>query len=377
MKKTSILGLILLLALTVVLSACTGKKETTTTATSVPTTAAPTTTTTAVVETTTTAAPQEPITLKFATSFEQTEPGGKAVQHFCDYVEEETAGVVTFDIYFSGALGAGPEELGLVSSQQVDMVSLGQQLYGDKLPLLTFPAAPPPDVQTGLEYVDKVIFQDRDTAALIQAEAARNHVLYLGVTSGGAKVIVAKAGFSALADLAGKKLGVAGPKSAFEALGFGIVESPLADTYKNLSTDVIEAVDVDLATALRLKLYEVAQSFTWDGTYTGGSVLTVNLDSWDQLAPDTQRIMREAAKDTAQFSLDLDVENTQVQLKSLTDAGVTVASLSPADQSAWWKNWFAGAAADCVARAAKLGVAGNMKIVLEAAAGYSGLTWTP
>jgi TRAP-type C4-dicarboxylate transport system substrate-binding protein len=377
-RKSIFWGPIVMAFLALALVACSGKTGTTTTTTTgPPTTGATTASAPTVAETTTTAAPQEPITLKFATSFGQTEPGGQVVQHFCDYVEEETAGVVTFDIYFGGELGASTEELGLASNQQVDMVSLGQQLFGEQLPLLSFPASPPPDAETGLQYYDKVVFQDSDTAPLIRAEAARNNVLYLGFMSGGGNVLISKTEFSSLADLAGKRFGVAQFGTTYETLGLGVVDMQPADIYDGLSNDAIDAVDIDLATALKLKLYEAAQNFAWDGTYAAGNVFTINLDSWDQLTADTQRILNEAAQDAAQFSLDLDTESTQAELKTLSNAGVTVDTLSSDDQTAWWKNLFAAAAADCMTRAKNADVSDSMATVLEAAANYSGLTWTP
>ena len=369
------LGLVLVVALSLGLSACAGEKPTTTTTTSSPTTTVSTTTTT-VPETTTTAAPQDPITLKLATTFQQTEPGGKIVQHFCDYVEEETAGVVAFDVYFGGDLGNSQEELEMVSSEQVDIITFDPLQNAAKVPLLCFPASVPPDAKTVLDYFGRLVFDNQDTAPLIRAEATKNNIVYLGFTSAGGNVLISKPPFTALTDLAGKKFGTSGSDGAFKALGLDVVQSSAADAYKNLSSGTIEATDMTLAQAIAFKCYEVAKNFIWDSTYSAGSIITVNLRTWQQLTADTQQIMRDAAKDTAQFSLDLDTEYTQTELKTLAGAGVPVGTLSPEDQAAWWKNLFNAGAADCMTRAEKLGVADNMATVLEAAASYTGLTWT-
>ncbi len=102
MKRALILGLVLVLALAMGLAACGGTEEETTTTAAAPattaTTAAPVTTATtgAPETTTTTVAAQEPVTLKYATTFQEMESGGKIIQHFCDYVEDKTAGAVKF-----------------------------------------------------------------------------------------------------------------------------------------------------------------------------------------------------------------------------------------------------------------------------------------
>ena len=377
MRRASILSFVLILALSVGVFACAGKKPTTTTTStsSPPTTAASTTTT--VPETTTTAAPQEPITLKLATTFQQAEPGGQIIQHFCDYVEEETAGVVAFDVYFGGDLGNSQEELGMVSSGQVDIISFDPLQNAAKVPLLSFPALAPPDADSSLDHFGRLVFENQHTAPLIQAEATKNNIVYLGFTSGGGNILMSTKPFAALADLAGTKFGTAGSDAAFKALGFDVVQSSPSDAYKNLSTAVIDAADMTLAQAVELKCYEVAKYFAWDGTYSIGSMITVNLDTWQQLTAETQQTMRDAAKDTAQFSLDLSTEDTQTDLKTLADAGAAVATLSTEDQAAWWKNVFDAGAADCMTRAEKLGVSDNMATVLQAAATYTGLTWAP
>ncbi len=104
MKKGLTLGLVLVFALAIGLGlvACGSEAEESTTS---------------VTETSTTVAAQQPIALKYATTFTETEAGGRTVQYFCDRIKELTGGAVTFEINFGGTLGTSTEELGLVSTQ--------------------------------------------------------------------------------------------------------------------------------------------------------------------------------------------------------------------------------------------------------------------
>jgi TRAP-type C4-dicarboxylate transport system substrate-binding protein len=174
-KRALILGFVLVLVLSVALVACGGEEETTTTAApATDTTAAPATTTTAApADTTTTAgaSTQEPVVFKMATTFIESEAGGKIVQHFVDYIEEKTGGTVTFEVYPGGTLGGPPELLDLVTSGSVDMVPLGHPPLADKLPLLNFPMWAPGDAQAAVDYFNTLVFEDPKTAPLIQAEA--------------------------------------------------------------------------------------------------------------------------------------------------------------------------------------------------------------
>ena len=384
MKRALILGLVLVLALAMglALAACGEEAEETTTTTAAPattTTAAPATTTTAAPATTTTAAApaQEPITIKYATTFVETEAGGKIIQHFCDYVEDATAGAVTFDIYFGGTLGNNMEELGLVSSGSVDMISLGHPPYADQLPLLNFPMWAPPDAETAIAYFNHLTFDNPETAPLIQAEAAANNVIYLGFTAGGGNVFIAKEPFTKLSDLVGKKFGAGGSIPAFEALGYTVVQSFPPDTYENLSRGVIEATQMGFVPTVNLKWYEICKYYMFDGTYAAGNAFTVNLDTWARLNADTQAIMYEAAAETEQFSLDMDASDTEAAIKTLTEAGVTVGTLSAEDIAQWWDLLFNVSASDCMTRAEKLGITDNMVKVLTAAAEFTNVEWAP
>ena len=131
---------------------------------------------------------------------QETESGGKIIQHFCDYVEDKTAGAITFDIFFGGTLGNNMEELGLVSSGSVDMISFGHPPYGDQVPLLNFPMWAPPDAQTAVDYFNYLAFENPDTSKLILEEAARNNIIYLGFTSGGGNVFISKEPFTKLSE---------------------------------------------------------------------------------------------------------------------------------------------------------------------------------
>jgi TRAP-type C4-dicarboxylate transport system substrate-binding protein len=113
---------------------------------------------------------------------------------------------------------------------------------------------------------------------------------------------------------------------------------------------------------VNLKWYEVAKYYMWDGTYAAGNAFSVNLDKWAKLTPETQAIFYEAAKDSEAFSLELDAQDTAANLKVLADAGVTVGTLSPEDQAAWWLNLF---------------ITANMTTVLKAAAEFTKVEWTP
>jgi TRAP-type C4-dicarboxylate transport system substrate-binding protein len=338
------------------------------------TTVEPETTTTEAPQTTTTAA-KEPILLEFATTFAQTEPRGRIIQRFVDYVEEGTEGAVKYEVFFDGALGTGMEELGLVSSGSVDMISLNHLLYADQLPLLNFPMWAPPDAQTAIDYFNFLCFEDHETSVLIQKEAATSNILLLGFVAGGGNVFISKEPFEGLADLAGGKFGVDGFASAFEGLGYSIVPVLPQDTYGSLSGGVIDTTHMGLDAAVNLKLYEIARHYRFDGTYAAGNAFSVNLDTWEKLTPEIQAIFREAAEDAETFSLELSTTEAEAAIAMLRQEGAEIDTLSDEDRALWWNTFFSASAAGCMTRAANLGILDDMTPVLTKAAEFTGTTW--
>ena len=357
-----------------------GTNETTATtaapATTATTAAPPTTTTAAPATTTSRVAAQEPITIKYATTFIETESGGKIIQHFCDYVEDETAGAVTFDIFFGGTLGTNMEELGLVSSGSVDMISFGHPPLAIRSRCSTSPCGLRRMLRGPSTTSTTWCSRTPTPPPLIQEEAATNNVIYLGFTAGGGNVFIAKEPFTKLSDLVGKKFGAGGSIPAFEALGYTVVQTFPPDTYENLSRGVIEATQMGFVPTVNLKWYEVCKYYMFDGTYAAGNAFTVNLDTWAKLTPETQAILYEAAAETEAFSLELDAADTEASVKMLTDAGVTVGTLRQRTRPPGG-NLFDVSAADCMTRAEKLGIVDNMTTVLKAAAEFTKVEWTP
>ncbi|MBN1321101.1 MAG: TRAP transporter substrate-binding protein DctP [Thermoleophilia bacterium] len=348
--------------------------ETTSTSISVTTSISPTT---SISTTTTTLFPQEPMTLAYATTFARDEASGRVIRRFIDEVEEATAGAITFDVFFDGTLGSAAEELALVRSGSVDMVSLRFPAFPDQLPLLCLPGWKPGDGQKVVDGLDHVAFENPDTAPLIQAEAKANNITYVGFIAGGANVFVGREPFNALSDLDGGQFGAAAPTAALEALGVTVAETSSAGMYEALAGGVVDVTRASFFTTVDLKWYESATYYMWDGTYAAGNAFSVNLGAWGKLSPQTQEVFREAALEAEAFSRELSAEEVTASTRALEEAGVTFGTLSPEDQAVWSLLLFEGGASECMTRAVTLGIVNDMATVLSAAAAFTGIAWAP
>ncbi|NLO28626.1 MAG: TRAP transporter substrate-binding protein DctP [Actinobacteria bacterium] len=327
--------------------------------------------------TTTTAFSQEPMTLRFATTSARDEVSGRTIRRFIDRVEKATDGAVTFDVFFDGMLGGTGEELELVGSGFVDMVSLRLSVFPDRLPLLYLPDCRSVEGRKVVDCLDHIAFQNRDTVRLIHAEARANNITYIGFIAGDVNVFVGCGPVAALADLAGMRFGAAAPTSALEALDVMVVETSSAGIYEALAGDVVDVTRAGFFKTLNLKWYEPVTHYVWDGTCSGACALTVNLRTWARLSPETQEVFREAALDAEAFSSELSAAEVRASTGTLEKAGVTFGSLSPEDQAAWSLLLFEDGASGSMSRAVTLGITSDMTVVLSAAAAFSGLPWAP
>ncbi len=379
-KKAPTLATLAVLAMAVVLVSCAEQQQVTTTmkhASTSSTSLASSSTTTTLATTTTTIESQEPILLHFATGFAQTDAGGRIAERFCDYVEDETAGVVTFRISFDDPGVRAGTGLELVGSGAVDLVSLDQTQYAEQLPLLNFPASVALDAVSVVDYSRYLVFENADTSRLIEAEAASQNIRYLAVASGGPNLFVAKNPFAGLSELVGKRFGAGGLAAAYEAMGLTVEPIMAEDLVPRLADGGIDATRMSLSMVMRAKAYEVAEGVLRDGTYDTGGIVTINLDTWANLTSETQQIFKSAAADSESFSVELSETGSQADVKMLADAGVTVGILSVEEQALWWSNLFGAYAADCLARAEKLGIIDDMIAVVKAAAEFTRTEWEP
>ena len=387
MKKAMTLGLLLVLALALGLAACGGTDEASTTTTATPaTTVAPATTaTTAGAETTTTAAAanaQEPIKIKYACTGQEAETVGQEVKFFTDYVTKAVP-AVTFDIYFGGTLASGVEDLPLLSSGGVDMISLGHPPYAELLPLLcAVPMFAPGNAATqptaGVDYYNTLCFDDPTTSALITAEAEKNNVKYIAWMTTGASVFEAKKPFTKLADLKGQKFANGGDPAPYQALGLSVVQLFPPDIYEALRTGVADSTSMGFAPIVSaLKWYEVAPYFMWDNTVGAGQCITINLDVWNKLTPETQAIFMEAGKATSEFSIQLDAKQTAEGVKTVEAAGGSVIDMPAEDAAMYYPLIFKSAADGAYKNAAAKGNQADVLTVLSKAAELCGVTWAP
>lgn len=231
----------------------------------------------------------EPLNIMFSTVYNQTETGGEIIQHFIDTLSQMSNGAITVEMFWGGTLFSDPEALDGVSSGAVNMTALGHMPHLGTLNYLAFPGFAPGGTQAALDYFDELLFNNPETSALIQQEAADNGIIYLNVLAGGANAFCAKFEFTDLDSLVAGS-GAFGNMDAaiFEELGFQVSAIGPGNTYDGLQRGLIDATQMGLAPMVSMSWQDVASYWALDGTYTAGNMFTANLEWWNSLT-DAQR----------------------------------------------------------------------------------------
>lgn len=319
----------------------------------------------------------DPLTIKYSSTYQQTETGGQIQQYFIDKVSELSGGAISVDITWGGTLFDSAGELDAVMDGVVDMIALGHMPHLDTLPYLSFPGFAPGGTQAALDYFNILIFDDPETSALIQGEAENLGIKYLNVIPGGANAFCAKYAYTDLASMvAGSSAFGNFDAAIFEALGFQVSAVTPPECYDALNRGLIDATQMGFAPMVSMAWYEVAPYWSLDGTYTAGNMFTVNLEWWDGLTDAQRACIQQAADETETYAAGLYDDAIDSDIQTVVDAtGNEFIELSEADVDAIWAATFEAKAADAMSRAERNNVTDGMTVILEKAAEITGYDW--
>lgn len=274
----------------------------------------------------------EVIKLKYSSPFQEMEPAVLCGYYFCDYVEEKSGGRVKFDRFPGGVLGTVPEHLELVRSGSVDAVNLIIFNYREDLPLHQYPQMQIGSQEKAVKYHTALFEEIPETSALLEKEFADNNIKAMSASNAfGENGIIARDVFNTLADLKGKKIGISSQQESLTDLGINVVSVEIPDMYESLSRGVVDALTMALGPMAILKWHEVSKCYMSQNEYASGQPMCINLDTWNKLPADIQKIFMEAGKATVDYSIKLNDQNTAQVLQIFKDTGLVVGKLSQDD----------------------------------------------
>ncbi len=284
----------------------------------------------------------KPVTILFSSTFAETETGGMLIKHFADHLGEISDGKIRVNVKYGGTLYGNDDQLEAVSSGAVQMIALGHNPHFATLPVLcSVPDFAPNSSENALGYFKNLLFEDADSSAAINAEAAKNNIKYLNVIAGGANAFCANFPFTNLASMVKGSSSFGNMEAKkFESLGFRVTQMFPWDMYDSFDRGIVDATQMAFAPMISMSVYEVADYWMLDNTYTAGNFLTVNLDWWNTLTAAQQKLIQTAADEVMSYSAGIYESDIADQVQLLKDKGCTVVEMSDAEFTKWWNTVF-------------------------------------
>ena len=319
----------------------------------------------------------DPLTIDFSTVYNETETGGQIIKHFEEYISNLTGGAITMNIFWGGTLFSDAEALDGISSGAVNMTAFGHMPHIGTLNYLGFPGFAPGGTQAALDYFDTLLFDDPETSALIQQEAADNGIIYLNVLAGGANAFCTTYEFTDLDSM------ISGSKSfgnmdaaIFEKLGFQVTSVGPGDCYDALQRGLIDSTQMGLAPMVSMGWEEVADYWALDGTYTAGNMFTANLEWWNGLTDTQRQAIQQACDEVEEYSAGIYDDSIASDCATIEEkTGNKMVEFSDADVERIWAATFDAKADSAMQTAEANGKAEGMTKILEKAAEITGYTW--
>ncbi|MFA7532614.1 MAG: TRAP transporter substrate-binding protein DctP [Castellaniella sp.] len=228
----------------------------------------------------------------------------KPAENFLKAVEAESNGRIKVNIFHSGQLFGGYDELAALSRGDIDITNMTGTYPGGTVPALNIFTMPfmfddVPHLQRALDEglmdlgINKELFEDHNTVVLGVAPLDP-YEFY----SRNTPILTAD-------DFKGKVWASTGASDAraLQLLGGSPTMMASGDLYLSFDRGVIDGTPRPLITGIGRSLYEVSKYLSLATFAFDTSILSMNRDKWEALPEDIQAIFREQAKkrDAEQF----------------------------------------------------------------------------
>jgi tripartite ATP-independent transporter DctP family solute receptor len=250
----------------------------------------------------------------------------KGLQRFADLVAERTGGELKVEIFPASQLGTEQEILEGVQLGTIHMFEGSAGAAGRFLPALEAFAHPFlwRDLDHMLAVARGEIGQEL-SQRLIDEHGMR--ILDMGWLFGQRHLTTARTPVSTPEDMKGLKIRVQ-PTTIYlemiKAMGANPTPIDWKEVYLSLQTGVVDGQENPVGVIYSAKLYEVQDYLMLTGHITQNQVVIINEPFFQSLAPEHQRVLREAIIEAGDYQNALIEQGAAEDLEKLTAAGMTV-----------------------------------------------------
>lgn len=273
------------------------------------------------------------IHLKFAHAGKLEHPTGESARYFAERVAEESGGTLIIDVYPNRELGEEVQVFEMVQQGSVDMTIISVSTMYSANPYVSALQAPFMFVSWD-HYLEAMCSDDSVVSDFLTVCEDTTNTHGLGVWQTAWRNLYTTKPINTLEDMKG--LICRCPESKYyaqflESLGINPVSLAYGECYTALQNGVIDSISNDYSSVFYEKFYEVADYGLEAKYFTWPNVCSINLDTWNKLSPEHQKILTEVSNETARYIISYiqDVVETD-QRQLMMDAGVTFST--PSDE---------------------------------------------
>ena len=268
-------------------------------------------------------------TMKLSNLYPENHPMCIQTHNFAKFVDEGTNGDIKIDVFCNNQLGNEREASEAVRRGSIEMVMSGgggigrfiQELYMLELPFLY------PETRD-INVVTWALIDD------INSLANERGYEMLGFGYEGPRSINSVESFNTLEGMKNYKLRIPeAPLYVGMAKALGGIPTPTAfsEAYTSLQTGVADGMESGPSTTYNNKFFEVAPYYVMTRHIVNPCYLAINLDLFNSLPEEHQKVMRDAGKRATDIMLEDVLASNEDVLTKMKNEGLTVVELAPGE----------------------------------------------
>lgn len=252
-------------------------------------------------------------------------------------VAERTDHEVTWTHGYGGSICSLGECLEAVEAGLLDMALVGTGFEPSKLQAHNFSyfvPFGPSDPRMGAEAFWRTYEEVPELRTILED---RYNQKFVGVSSIGDYGLLTTFPWETVAELEGQRIAGAGPNLPWiEGTGAVPVQSNLNEAYTSMQTGVYEGWIMYPDALVSFSLIEVAKHYAdiHFGTI-GFPLLTINLDTWNDLPPEVQEIILEVGQDWSVHNGEHIAQLQDAAYGAMAEAGVEIRQISEEERTVW------------------------------------------
>ena len=260
-------------------------------------------------------------------------PNTIAMDKFAELLSEKSGGKMKLKMYHSGTLGSQPDAIEQVRMGGLEIANFSLGPIGPIVPEANVVSLP--FIFKDTEHAWRVL--DGKAGDMINVGLAKKGLISLAWYAAGARSFYnSKKPIKTPADVAGMKVRVMNNdlySGMIKALGGNPTPMAFAEVYQSLKTGVVDGAENNWPSYESTGHYEVAKYYSISQHLIIPETLCINADVYNKLSADDQKILREAAQESALLQRKLWEERAKAS-EAKVMAGGAVANAIP-DKSAF------------------------------------------